>query len=85
MIFIHALKRGWGIVAAAGCAAVLASCGAQAEQNEPASMPSTPTSTTTAPTKTEAVTAGLQVGEHVNPFDVEDITGPKKGKQLCYV
>ena len=32
----------------------------------------------------EAVQSGLKPGESVNPFDVEDITGPNKGKTLCY-
>ena len=32
----------------------------------------------------DAVQSGLKVGESVNPFDVEDITGPNKGKTLCY-
>ena len=32
----------------------------------------------------EAVKSGLNVGESVSPFDVEDITGPNKGKTLCY-
>ncbi len=32
----------------------------------------------------EPVKSGQQVGESVSPFDVEDITGPNKGKTLCY-
>ena len=32
----------------------------------------------------DAVQSGLKVGEFVSPFDVEDITGPNKGKTLCY-
>jgi hypothetical protein len=32
----------------------------------------------------DAVQSGLKVGESVNPFQVEDITGPNKGKSLCY-
>ncbi len=32
----------------------------------------------------DAVKSGLKVGEPVNPFQVEDITGPNKGKTLCY-
>jgi hypothetical protein len=32
----------------------------------------------------EDIKSGLAVGERVNPFDVEDITGPNKGKTLCY-
>jgi hypothetical protein len=32
----------------------------------------------------DAVTSGLKVGEFVQAFNVEDITGPNKGKTLCY-
>ena len=32
----------------------------------------------------DAVKSGLKLGESVSPFDVEDITGPNKGKTLCY-
>ena len=32
----------------------------------------------------DAVKSGLKVGEPVNPFLVDDITGPNKGKTLCY-
>jgi hypothetical protein len=32
----------------------------------------------------DAVQSGLKVGESVNPFQVEDITGPNKGTSLCY-
>jgi hypothetical protein len=32
----------------------------------------------------DAVKSGLALGEAVSPFDVEDITGPNKGKTLCY-
>ena len=32
----------------------------------------------------DAVKSGLEPGSSVNPFDVEDITGPNKGKTLCY-
>jgi hypothetical protein len=32
----------------------------------------------------DAVQSGLKPGEQVNPFDVEDVTGPNKGKTLCY-
>ena len=32
----------------------------------------------------DAVKSGLSVGEPVNPFLVEDITGPNQGKTLCY-
>jgi len=28
--------------------------------------------------------SGLQVGDAATPFDVQDITGPNKGKTLCY-
>ena len=30
------------------------------------------------------VQSGLQVGEHAGAFNVKDITGPNKGKSLCY-
>jgi hypothetical protein len=32
----------------------------------------------------EPVRSGLKVGDSVNPFNVDDITGPNKGKTLCY-
>ena len=32
----------------------------------------------------DAVRSGLKVGESVNPFQVDDITGPNKGTSLCY-
>ncbi len=32
----------------------------------------------------DAVKSGLKPGEVVMPFDVADITGPNKGKTLCY-
>ena len=32
----------------------------------------------------DAVESGLKVGESVNPFQVDDITGPNKGTSLCY-
>ena len=32
----------------------------------------------------DAVQSGLKVGEPVNPFQVDDITGPNKGTTLCY-
>ncbi len=32
----------------------------------------------------DPVKSGLKLGEAVNPFDVEDITGPNQGKTLCY-
>jgi hypothetical protein len=28
--------------------------------------------------------SGLQVGESAGAFNVKDITGPNKGKSLCY-
>ncbi len=32
----------------------------------------------------DAVKSGLKVGESVNPFLVDDVTGPNKGTTLCY-
>ena len=32
----------------------------------------------------DAIESGLKPGEFVTPFDVDDITGPNKGKTLCY-
>jgi hypothetical protein len=32
----------------------------------------------------DAIDSGLKPGEPVNPFDVEDVTGPNKGTTLCY-
>ena len=32
----------------------------------------------------DVVQSGLKVGEPVNPFQVDDITGPNKGTSLCY-
>jgi hypothetical protein len=32
----------------------------------------------------DAVQSGLKVGESVNPFNVDDITGPNEGTTLCY-
>lgn len=32
----------------------------------------------------EPVKSGQAVGEAVGPFDVLDVTGPNKGKTLCY-
>ena len=32
----------------------------------------------------EAVQSGLKLGEAVSAFDVDDVTGPNKGKTLCY-
>jgi hypothetical protein len=28
--------------------------------------------------------SGLQIGEHAGAYNVKDITGPNKGKSLCY-
>ena len=28
--------------------------------------------------------SGVAVGDFASPFDVKDITGPNKGKTLCY-
>lgn len=33
----------------------------------------------------KAVVSGFQVGERTPAFDVVDVSGPNKGKQLCYV
>ena len=33
----------------------------------------------------KALKSGLQPGEGTTPFQVRDITGPSKGKSLCYV
>ena len=30
------------------------------------------------------VKSGLQIGEHAGAYNVKDITGPNKGKSLCY-
>jgi hypothetical protein len=32
----------------------------------------------------DVVESGLKLGSFVTPFDVDDITGPNKGKTLCY-
>ncbi|MGP0062867.1 MAG: hypothetical protein ACLQGP_04595 [Isosphaeraceae bacterium] len=32
----------------------------------------------------DAVQSGLKVGEPVNAFIVDDVTGPNKGTSLCY-
>lgn len=34
---------------------------------------------------TKTMASGFQVGERTPPFDVVDVSGPNKGKQLCYV
>lgn len=33
----------------------------------------------------EALKSGLQPGDKTSAFDTRDITGPNKGKSLCYV
>jgi hypothetical protein len=33
----------------------------------------------------KATISGYQAGERTPAFDVVDVTGPNKGKQLCYV
>jgi hypothetical protein len=35
--------------------------------------------------KASSMASGFQVGERTPPFDVVDVSGPNKGKQLCYV
>lgn len=30
------------------------------------------------------IQSGAQVGDFAAPFDVKDITGPNKGRELCY-
>lgn len=30
------------------------------------------------------IQSGVQVGDFAGPFDVKDITGPNKGRELCY-
>ena len=32
----------------------------------------------------DPVDSGLKIGDSVSPFLVDDITGPNKGKTLCY-
>lgn len=32
----------------------------------------------------EGLKSGLQIGEHASAYNVRDITGPNKGKTLCY-
>jgi hypothetical protein len=32
----------------------------------------------------DAVESGLKLGDFATPFNVDDITGPNKGKTLCY-
>lgn len=32
----------------------------------------------------ELVTSGPKVGSLPTPFDVDDVTGPNRGKTLCY-
>ncbi len=38
-----------------------------------------------APVLADEVTSGPKEGAHVSAFHVHDITGPNKGKALCYV
>ena len=33
----------------------------------------------------KALKSGLQPGDRTSPFQTRDITGPNKGKSLCYV
>jgi hypothetical protein len=33
----------------------------------------------------EGLKSGLQPGDKTTPFQTRDITGPNKGKSLCYV
>jgi hypothetical protein len=33
----------------------------------------------------DAPKSGFQVNDRTPPFDVVDVSGPNKGKQLCYV
>ena len=33
----------------------------------------------------KALKSGLQPGDKTTPFQTRDITGPNKGKSLCYV
>ena len=35
--------------------------------------------------KTKALKSGLEKGADVPPFQVFDVTGPNKGKSLCYI
>jgi hypothetical protein len=32
----------------------------------------------------DEIKSGLAIGEFATPFDVDDVTGPNKGKTLCY-
>ena len=32
----------------------------------------------------DPVESGLKAGDQVSPFDVDDVTGPNKGRTLCY-
>lgn len=32
----------------------------------------------------DPVESGLRAGELASPFDVDDVTGPNKGRTLCY-
>ncbi len=33
----------------------------------------------------EAISSGPAVGSLIGPFTVQDVTGPQKDKQLCYI
>ena len=89
MIRYLTLSRGWKAVAIALSAGVLASCGADAGQTTASNPTATAEQTAETPaggaTTVTASTVGLKEGDRVSAFDVNDITGPKKGKQLCYV
>ncbi|GAC1347006.1 MAG: hypothetical protein NVSMB14_09840 [Isosphaeraceae bacterium] len=39
---------------------------------------------TTAVVAKDGLKSGLQVGDVATPYDVQDITGPNKGRTLCY-
>ncbi|MFO0890159.1 MAG: hypothetical protein U0790_13595 [Isosphaeraceae bacterium] len=32
----------------------------------------------------DEIKSGPAIGEFASPFDVDDVTGPNKGKTLCY-
>ncbi len=32
----------------------------------------------------DPVESGLKAGDFVSPFDVDDVTGPNRGRTLCY-
>jgi len=37
-----------------------------------------------APATAAELESGLQIGEKAGAFNVKDVTGPSKGKKLCY-